>query len=104
MEYIHLDLQGYRCPDVMQKVLSMLKVFAASDKPFALVRTIEPSAERDVKAALASEYSDSLHISETDARALTRERKEEILSSPQGFDEYDLDGVSTEFLILIAKQ
>ncbi len=103
MDYLQLDLQGYRCPDVMQRVLAALRELNKSELSHLVIQTIEPSAERDVQAAISKEHADSLTLHETQVAPLSDARREEILTSPLAFDSEDLKGADNEYVILVSK-
>lgn len=103
MKYLNSDLLGHRCPDVAQKMLKTLKLLVESDEQFAVITTIEPSARRDLSAAISLHYGGQVELSEVQETEITEERRAEILSSSEGFDEEDLAGASLQLIMLVSK-
>ncbi len=103
MKYLESDLLGHRCPDVAQKILKTLRILVDSEFQYAVVTTLEPSAYRDLKTAIELQFSGILELSERLVRPLTNQRKQLILSAPEGFDDDDLLEVSEETVFLISK-
>ncbi|KLV03519.1 hypothetical protein ABT56_18980 [Photobacterium aquae] len=103
MDYINLDLLGYRCPDVAQKLLKGLAIFAESDHHYAVITTIEPSAARDLAKAIALKYEGRMLLAETQESAITPDIREHILGSDVGFDDDDLSGVTKQLTMLVSK-
>jgi TusA-related sulfurtransferase len=103
MKYLNSDLLGHRCPDVAQKMLKTLKLLMESDEMFAVITTIEPSARRDLSAAISLHYAGRIELSEVQEVKITLERRAEILSSSEGFDAEDLAGTSLQLIMLVSK-
>ncbi|MFM2668523.1 hypothetical protein AAFX24_27665 [Vibrio mediterranei] len=104
MDYLNADLLGHRCPDVAQKMLKTLELLIESEANYAVITTIEPSAHRDLKMAIAMKFEGELTLAEVQNSAITDERRQQILSSHEGFDEDDLAGVDSQLTMLVAKQ
>lgn len=104
MKYLNIDLLGYRCPDVAQKMLQALRMLVESEESLAIITTVEPSARRDLATAIELHYSGKLELKETINTELTSSRKTEILNAKEGFDEEDLTGIKNELKMLIAKR
>ena len=70
---------------------------------FAVITTIEPSARRDLSAAISLHYGGQVELSEVQETEITEKRRAEILSSSEGFDEEDLAGTSLQLIMLVSK-
>ncbi|MGR5159251.1 hypothetical protein [Vibrio owensii] len=103
MKHLLLDLEAHRCPSVMSKTRLFLKLFTTKSEKYAVLQTIEPSAERDLKALIAGEFP---HLSLIDCQkeVLTTQLRQTFLNSIQNFDEEDFSGCDSRFTYLIAKE
>jgi len=89
---------------VAQKLLKTLKLLVDSDEQYAVITTIEPSAHRDLLAAIFLHYNGQLELKEIQQSKITEERRVEILNAPEGFDDEDIRGIDIQLVMLVSKR
>lgn len=103
MEFLRLNLGGLRCPDVMGRILKGLRLLEESDNQHLVIETVEPSAERDLKAAIFKEHGLTLRCIESQCEPLTPEIKAQLISDDPLLTYEDLNDVEVKYTHLISK-
>jgi len=103
MEFLRLNLGGLRCPDVMGRILKGLRLLEESDNQHLVIETVEPSVERDLRAAIFKEHSLTLRCMESSCETLTPEIKDNLIKNDPLLFHDDLEELTEKYTYLVSK-
>lgn len=104
-----MDTLTLRCPDCMLKLRKAIDHFAHSNSDSMIIKTVEPSATRDVSAYLNAEHVE-IFVAETQQEPITEqdiavwEKTKDHMGRRYQFDPDDIEGLTDIHYILIKKK
>ncbi|ELP5729237.1 hypothetical protein QTV44_002503 [Vibrio vulnificus] len=104
-----MDTLTLRCPDCMLKLRKAIDHFAHSDSDSMIIKTVEPSANRDINAYLNAVHG-QMFVAETQQEPITEQEisawieTKEHMGRRYQFNQDDIKGLTDIHYILIKKK